>query len=37
MAAKEMKLSGKIRSCVRYKTVWSPKLGKYVKRCAEYK
>jgi hypothetical protein len=28
---------GRIRSCVRYKTVFSKALGKNVRRCAEYK
>lgn len=30
-------LEGRIRKCVEYKTVYSPKLGKNVRRCAGYK
>lgn len=33
---KEFRLAGRIRKCVEYKTVYSQKLGKNVRRCARY-
>jgi len=33
----KVKQAGKYRSCIAYKEVHSPALGKKVKRCAEYR
>jgi len=36
MKLKEIEVGGRLRKCVAWKEVYSPKLGKKVRRCAKY-